>query len=104
MRFGLDRLMGIGTAALAAAACDGGCRRARAIARTLVCWRDDALSRRDRLRAAVDHGRRAHPFPDRAGTASSVMGLVQQSGAAIAAAAVGAISATRPGRSPRWLR
>ena len=30
------------------------------------------------------------PFPDRAGTASSVMGLVQQSGAAITAAAVGA--------------
>ena len=30
------------------------------------------------------------PFPDRAGTASSVMGLVQQTGAAVTAAAVGA--------------
>ena len=29
------------------------------------------------------------PFPDRAGTASSLMGFTQQSGAAIAAAAVG---------------
>ena len=29
------------------------------------------------------------PFPDRAGTASSVMGFTQQSGAAITAAAVG---------------
>ncbi len=30
------------------------------------------------------------PFPDRAGTASSVMGFAQQTGAAITAAAVGA--------------
>jgi hypothetical protein len=30
------------------------------------------------------------PFPDRAGTASSVMGLAQQTGAALSAAAVGA--------------
>ena len=29
------------------------------------------------------------PFPDRAGTASSLMGFTQQSGAAIAAAAIG---------------
>jgi DHA1 family bicyclomycin/chloramphenicol resistance-like MFS transporter len=29
------------------------------------------------------------PFPDRAGTASSLMGFAQQSGAAIAAAAIG---------------
>src|ERR1700747_572266 len=91
IRFGLDRLIGIGTAAMAA----GGLLMALVVALALshVLWFVGAMTIYlagfgfawpSTMSGALT------PFPDRAGTASSVMGLVQQSGAAITAAAVGA--------------
>ena len=91
IRFGLDRLIGIGTAAMAC----GGLLMALVVALALahVLWFVGAMTL---YLAGIGFALPSTmagaltPFPDRAGTASSVMGLVQQSGAAITAAAVGA--------------
>ena len=91
IRFGLDRLIGIGTAAMAC----GGLLMALVVALALahVLWFVGAMTL---YLAGIGFALPSSmagaltPFPDRAGTASSVMGLVQQSGAAITAAAVGA--------------
>src|SRR6516164_7027158 len=91
MRFGLDRLIGIGTAAMAC----GGLSMAAVVALQLphVLWFVGAMTLYlaglgfalpSTMAGALT------PFPDRAGTASSVMGFIQQNGAAITAAAVGA--------------
>ena len=91
IRFGLDRLIGIGTAAMAV----GGLLMALVVALALshVLWFVGAMTL---YLAGIGFALPSTmagaltPFPDRAGTASSVMGLVQQSGAAVTAAAVGA--------------
>jgi len=91
IRFGLDRLIGLGTAAMAC----GGLLMALVVALALshVLWFVGAMTL---YLAGVGFALPSTmagaltPFPDRAGTASSVMGLVQQLGAAITAAAVGA--------------
>src|SRR5436190_4374697 len=91
LRFGLDRLIGIGTAAMAG----GGLLMALVVALALphVLWFVAAMTL---YLAGIGFALPSTmagaltPFPDRAGTASSVMGLVQQSGTAITAAAVGA--------------
>jgi MFS transporter, DHA1 family, multidrug resistance protein len=91
IRFGLDRLIGVGTAAMAC----GGLLMALVVALALshVLWFVGAMTL---YLAGIGFALPSTmagaltPFPDRAGTASSVMGLVQQSGAAITAAAVGA--------------
>ena len=91
IRFGLDRLIGIGTAAMAC----GGLLMALVVALAIshVLWFVGAMTL---YLAGIGFALPSTmagaltPFPDRAGTASSVMGLVQQSGAAITAAAVGA--------------
>jgi len=91
MRLGLDRLIGIGTAAMAC----GGLAMASVVALALphVLWFVSAMTLYlaglgfalpSTMAGALT------PFHDRAGTASSVMGFAQQSGAAITAAAVGA--------------
>jgi MFS transporter, DHA1 family, multidrug resistance protein len=90
MRFGLDRLIGIGTAAMAC----GGLWMALVVALALphVLWFVGGMTLYlaglgfalpSTMAGALT------PFHDRAGTASSVMGFAQQSGAAITAAAVG---------------
>jgi len=90
MRAGLDRTIGIGTMALAA----GGLAMAAVVALGLthVGWLVGAmmiyltglgLALPQAMAGAMT------PFPDRAGTASSLMGFAQQSTAAIAAAAIG---------------
>jgi MFS transporter, DHA1 family, multidrug resistance protein len=91
IRFGLDRLIGLGTAAMAA----GGLLMALVVALALshVLWFVGAMTL---YLAGIGFALPSTmagaltPFPDRAGTASSVMGLVQQTGAAVTAAAVGA--------------
>jgi DHA1 family bicyclomycin/chloramphenicol resistance-like MFS transporter len=91
IRFGLDRLIGIGTAAMAV----GGLLMALVVALALshVLWFVGAMTL---YLAGIGFALPSTmagaltPFPDRAGTASSVMGLVQQTGAAVTAAAVGA--------------
>src|SRR5215471_19196231 len=91
MRLGLDRLIGIGTAAMAC----GGLAMAAVVALALphVLWFVSAMTL---YLAGLGFALPATmagaltPFHDRAGTASSVMGFVQQTGAAITAAAVGA--------------
>ena len=91
MRLGLDRLIGIGTAAMAC----GGLTMALVVALALphVLWFVSAMTLYlaglgfalpSTMAGALT------PFHDRAGTASSVMGFAQQTGAAITAAAVGA--------------
>jgi DHA1 family bicyclomycin/chloramphenicol resistance-like MFS transporter len=90
MRLGLDRTIGIGTVALAA----GGLAMVAVVALGLtnVVWLVGAmtiyltglgLAMPQTMAGALT------PFPDRAGTASSLMGFTQQSCAAIAAAAIG---------------
>jgi len=90
MRAGLDHTIGIGTMALAA----GGLAMAAVVALGLthVGWLVGAmmiyltglgLALPQAMAGALT------PFPDRAGTASSLMGFAQQSTAAIAAAAIG---------------
>jgi len=90
MRAGLDRTIGIGTMALAT----GGLAMAAVVALGLthVGWLVGAmmiyltglgLALPQAMAGAMT------PFPDRAGTASSLMGFAQQSTAAIAAAAIG---------------
>jgi DHA1 family bicyclomycin/chloramphenicol resistance-like MFS transporter len=91
MRLGLDRLIGIGTATMAL----GGLAMAAVIATALphVLWFVAAMTL---YLAGLGFALPATmagaltPFPDRAGTASSVLGFAQQTGAAITAAAVGA--------------
>jgi DHA1 family bicyclomycin/chloramphenicol resistance-like MFS transporter len=91
MRLGLDRTMGIGAATLAV----GGLAMAAVVALGLahVAWLVGAmtiylagmgLTLPQAMAGALT------PFPDRAGTASSLMGFTQQTSAAIAAAAIGA--------------
>src|ERR1700676_2266528 len=90
MRAGLDRTIGIGTVALAA----GGLLMAAVVALGLshVAWLVGAmtiylaglgLAMPQAMAGALT------PFPDRAGTASSVMGFAQQGTAAVTAAVVG---------------
>jgi DHA1 family bicyclomycin/chloramphenicol resistance-like MFS transporter len=90
MRLGLDRTMGIGTAALAG----GGLAMVAVVALGLVhvAWLIGAmtlffaglgLAMPQAMAGALT------PFPDRAGTASSLMGFTQQTCAAIGAAVVG---------------
>ena len=91
MRFGLDRLIGLGTATMAC----GGLLMAAVIVFALshVLWFVGAMTL---YLAGLGFALPATmagaltPFPDRAGTASSVMGFTQQTGAAITAAVVGA--------------
>ena len=90
MRIGIDRTMGIGCVALAA----GGLIMAAVVALKLanVIWFVGAMTV---YLAGLGFALPASmagaltPFPDRAGTASSLMGFIQQSAAAITAAAVG---------------
>jgi DHA1 family bicyclomycin/chloramphenicol resistance-like MFS transporter len=90
MRHGLDRMIGIGTAIMAA----GGLTMATVVALGLsnVIWlvagmtiylTGMGISMPQTLAGAVT------PFPDRAGTASSLLGFSQQSSASIAAAIIG---------------
>jgi MFS transporter, DHA1 family, multidrug resistance protein len=90
MRLGLDRMIGIGTAAMAC----GGLIMAAVVALALsqVLWFVGAMTiylTGLGLALPATMAGALTPFPDRAGTASSVMGFIQQSGAAITAAAVG---------------
>ena len=90
MRLGLDRVIGIGTVALAC----GGLSIAAVVALGLahVLWFVGAMTIYLfglGLALPATTAGALTPFPDRAGTASSVMGFTQQSGAAISAAAVG---------------
>jgi DHA1 family bicyclomycin/chloramphenicol resistance-like MFS transporter len=90
-RLGLDRTIGIGTAALAA----GGLLMAAVVALGLshVAWLVGTMTIYLAGLGLVVPQTMAGaltPFPDRAGTASSLMGFTQQSSAAIAAAAIGA--------------
>ena len=90
MRIGIDRTMGIGCVTLAA----GGLIMAAVVALHLanVIWFVAAMTI---YLAGLGFALPASmagaltPFPDRAGTASSLMGFTQQSAAAIAAAAIG---------------
>jgi MFS transporter, DHA1 family, multidrug resistance protein len=91
MRIGLDRTMGIGAVIQAA----GGVAMAVAVALGLggVVWLVGAMTLYLAGMGFVLPQTQASaltPFPDRAGTASSLMGFAQQSCAAIAAAAIGA--------------
>jgi DHA1 family bicyclomycin/chloramphenicol resistance-like MFS transporter len=90
MRLGLDRMMGIGTVMMAA----GGLVMVVVLALGLanVVWFVGAMTiflagLGFALPAAMAGA--LTPFPDRAGTASSLMGFAQQSGAALAAAGIG---------------
>jgi len=90
MRLGLDRVIGLGTVALAC----GGLLMAAVVALGLahVLWFVGAMTIYLfglGLALPATMAGALTPFPDRAGTASSVMGFTQQSGAAITAAAVG---------------
>jgi MFS transporter, DHA1 family, multidrug resistance protein len=90
MRLGLDRVIGLGTVALAC----GGLIMAAVVALGLghVLWFVGAMTIYLfglGLALPATMAGALTPFPDRAGTASSVMGFTQQSGAAITAAAVG---------------
>jgi MFS transporter, DHA1 family, multidrug resistance protein len=90
MRYGLDRMIGAGTLTMAA----GGLTMAgvAALGLTGVVWlvagmtiylTGMGLAMPQTMASALT------PFPDRAGTASSLLGFSQQSSAAIAAAAIG---------------
>jgi DHA1 family bicyclomycin/chloramphenicol resistance-like MFS transporter len=90
MRLGLDRVIGLGTVALAC----GGLIMTVVVALGLahVLWFVGAMTIYLfglGLALPATMAGALTPFPDRAGTASSVMGFTQQSGAAITAAAVG---------------
>jgi DHA1 family bicyclomycin/chloramphenicol resistance-like MFS transporter len=90
LRFGLDRTMGIGCATLAI----GGLIMAAVVALGLtnVLWFVGAMTiYLAGLGFALPMAMAGAltPFPDRAGTASSLMGFTQQSGAAIIAGAIG---------------
>jgi MFS transporter, DHA1 family, multidrug resistance protein len=90
MRLGLNRTMGIGCATMAL----GGLVLAAVVAFDLgnVIWFVGAMTiylAGLGLALPMSMAGALTPFPDRAGTASSLMGFVQQSGAAIAAGAIG---------------
>ena len=90
MRLGLDRVIGIGSVAMAC----GGLIMAAVVALGLahVLWFVGAMTIYLvglGLAMPATMAGALTPFPDRAGTASSVMGFTQQFGAAITAAAVG---------------
>jgi DHA1 family bicyclomycin/chloramphenicol resistance-like MFS transporter len=91
MRLGLDRTIGIGAVTMAA----GGLSMAAVAALGLahVAWLVGAMTIYLAGMGLVLPQTMAGaltPFPDRAGTASSLMGFTQQSSAAIVAAAIGA--------------
>jgi len=97
MRLGIDRMMGIGTAIMAL----GGLFMVAVIVFALanVVWfvgtmtiylAGLGLALPSAMAGALT------PFPDRAGTASSAMGFVQQTGAAVSAAAIGYYLGTSP--------
>ena len=100
VRLGLDRIMALGVAAIAA----GGLGFAAVVAAHVdgiwlviamaVYLAGMGLAIPQAMAGALT------PFPDRAGTAASLMGLVQQTAAAIVAAAWAITSAIRPGRLP----
>ena len=85
MRFGLDRMMGIGTVIMVA----GGLVMVLVVAfLTNAVWFVGAMTIYLAGLGFVLPSAMAGaltPFPDRAGTASSVMGFIQQTGAALAA-------------------
>jgi DHA1 family bicyclomycin/chloramphenicol resistance-like MFS transporter len=88
MRLGIDRLMGIGAFTMAA----GGLIMAAVVALDLdnVIWFVGAMTvylAGLGLALPSSMAGALTPFPDRAGTASSLMGFVQQTGAAIAVGA-----------------
>jgi MFS transporter, DHA1 family, multidrug resistance protein len=90
MRLGLDRTVGIGAVVLAG----GGLVMAGAVALhfTSVAWLVGAMTiylGGMGLVLPQTQAAALTPFPDRAGTASSLMGFAQQTCAAIAAAAIG---------------
>lgn len=90
MRIGLDRAMGIGAVIQAA----GGLAMAGAVALQLhsVVWLVGAMTvylAGMGFLLPQTQASALTPFPDRAGTASSLMGFTQQTAAAIAAAAIG---------------
>jgi MFS transporter, DHA1 family, multidrug resistance protein len=90
MRLGLDRTMGIGCVVLAV----GGLALVAVVASGLddVIWFVGAMMiylAGLGLALPTSMAGALTPFPDRAGTASSLLGFTQQSGAAIAAAAIG---------------
>jgi MFS transporter, DHA1 family, multidrug resistance protein len=90
MRFGLDRTIGIGTVVMAT----GGLAMAASVALDLtnVGWLVGTMTiylAGMGLALPQTQAAALTPFPDRAGTASSLLGFAQQSSAAIAAAAIG---------------
>jgi DHA1 family bicyclomycin/chloramphenicol resistance-like MFS transporter len=90
MRLGIDRMMGIGVFTMAV----GGLIMAAVVALDLdnVIWFVGAMTiylAGLGLALPSSMAGALTPFPDRAGTASSLMGFVQQTGAAIAAGAIG---------------
>jgi DHA1 family bicyclomycin/chloramphenicol resistance-like MFS transporter len=90
MRLGIDRMMGIGVVTMAA----GGLIMAAVVALDLgnVIWFVGAMTiylAGLGLALPSSMAGALTPFPDRAGTASALMGFVQQTGAAIAAGAIG---------------
>jgi DHA1 family bicyclomycin/chloramphenicol resistance-like MFS transporter len=90
MRFGLDRTIGIGAVVMAF----GGLTMAAAVALGLshVGWLVGPMTiylAGMGLALPQTQAAALTPFPDRAGTASSLLGFAQQSSAAIAAAAIG---------------
>ena len=90
MRLGIDRMMGIGVVTMAA----GGLIMAAVVALDLdnVIWFVGAMTiylAGLGLALPPSMAGALTPFPDRAGTASSLMGFAQQTGAAIAAGAIG---------------
>jgi DHA1 family bicyclomycin/chloramphenicol resistance-like MFS transporter len=90
MRLGIDRMMGIGAFTMAV----GGLIMAAVVALDLanVVWFVGAMTiylAGLGLALPSSMAGALTPFPDRAGTASSLMGFVQQTGAAIAAGGIG---------------
>jgi len=90
MRFGLDRTVGVGAAIMAA----GGLAMAAVVALDLahVGWLVGTMTiylAGMGFALPQTQAGALTPFPDRAGTASSLLGFAQQSSAAITAAAIG---------------
>jgi MFS transporter, DHA1 family, multidrug resistance protein len=103
MRLGLDRTIGIGTVALAA----GGLAMVAVVALGLanVAWLVGSMTiylAGFGLAAPQTMAGALTPFPDRAGTASSLLGFAQQSCGAIAAAAIGLYLGRSSASSPPW--
>ena len=90
VRFGLDFVIGVGTAAMAV----GGLSMAAVIALALphVLWLVGAMTLYSTglgVALAATRAAALTPFRDRAATAASIMGLMQQTGAAVSATVVG---------------